>query len=144
MARVIRAVGPCRLPQRHGRYAALVRSIISQQISVHAADAVLKRVRPAAGGYISPARIARLRPARLAKAGLSAAKVSYVRGLTRSVLEGRLRLDGIDRLEDEAVVERLVEVRGIGRWTAEMFLIFVLNRPDIMPTGDLGNAYPTE
>ncbi len=74
----------------------------------------------------------------LGAAGLSAAKSAYVAGLTENVMSGRLRLDDIHRLDDEAVIGRLVAVKGIGRWTAEMFLIFVLNRPDVMPTGDLG------
>lgn len=138
MARVIRAVGPCLLPKRPSRYAALVGAIISQQVSVHAARAVQGRLRQAAGGYLSAARIDKLSPARIRAAGLSAAKSAYVAGLTENVISGRLRLDDIHRLDDEAVIERLVAVKGIGRWTAEMFLMFVLNRPDVMPTGDLG------
>ena len=141
MARIIRAVGPCRLPKRHGRYATLVHAIISQQVSTASARAVQKKLRAAAGGYLSPERIAALSSGELAGVGLSRAKASYIAGLSERVADRRLRLDNIDRLDDEAVLERLVEVRGIGPWTAHMFLMFVLNRPDIMPIGDLGIGY---
>ena len=141
MARVIRAVGPCRLPQRHGRYATLVHAIISQQVSTASARAVQKKLRRVAGGYLSPERIAALSLKELAGAGLSRAKASYIAGLAAAVSSRQLRLDNIHRLDDQAVIERLIAIKGIGPWTAHMFLMFVLNRPDIMPTGDLGIAY---
>ncbi len=141
MASVIRAVGPCRLPRRHGRFATLVHAIISQQVSTASARAVQRKLRRAAGGYLSPERIGALSGRQLAGAGLSRAKAGYIAGLSRAVAEGELRLDNIHRLDDGDVSARLTAIKGIGPWTADMFLMFVLNRPDVMPTGDLGIAY---
>jgi len=116
----------------------LVRAIVGQQVSTGAARAVYARLRAAAGGYISPERLAALDGSALRTCGLSKQKCTYVRDLTGRVLDGRLRLDALPRMSDEAVAVRLTAVAGIGPWSVDMFLMFVLNRPDVLPVGDLG------
>ena len=138
MAVAIQRIGPYRLPVRRGRYAALIRAITGQQVSTAAARSVYERLRREAGGHVSADRVAGLSAVRLRGCGLSRQKVSYVVDLTERVRCGALRLDRMVGLDDEAVIEELVAVRGIGRWTAEMFLIFVLGRPDVLPVDDLG------
>jgi DNA-3-methyladenine glycosylase II len=138
MAAVIEAVGPCRMTMRRGRYAALVRAIVGQQVSTAAARAIYERVRSAGGGYVTAERLADLKDPDLRSCGLSRQKISYVRDLTERIGDGRLRLDRMAALDDEAAVQALCEVRGVGKWTAEIFLMFVLARPDVLPIGDLG------
>lgn len=138
MAEVIDAIGPCALPARRGRFKSMVRAIVSQQISVKAAQSVFARVTGAAGGFVTAERIGRLSMDELRACGLSGQKASYIDDLARRVRTGELRLDRVGRLDDEGVIEHLTQVRGIGRWTAEMFLMFVLNRPDVLPVDDLG------
>jgi len=138
MAGVIEAAGPAQIPRRRSRYAALVSAIISQQVSTTAARAIRRRVQSAAGGFLTAERLAALGESELRGAGLSRQKVAYIIDLTERVRSGRLRLDSMHRLGDEDVVAELTKVHGIGRWTAEMFLMFVLGRTDVLPVGDLG------
>ncbi len=120
-------------------YGSLLRSIVGQQLSVHAARAIFGRIVALGGGSSpTPETLLALGESELRAAGLSAAKVAYVRDLARHVLGGELDLRALRRLEDEAVVERITAVKGLGRWTAEMFLMFHLRRPDVLPVGDLG------
>lgn len=112
----------------------LLRSIVSQQISTRAAETIVGRLGERM--ELVPAAIARAHQRRLQAAGLSRAKARYVRELARFALDGGL--EGLDALDDQGVVERLTSVCGIGVWTAEMFLIFALNRPDVWPIGDGG------
>src|SRR5437660_405483 len=121
LKRLIAGVGPCTLWHEPSRFAALVRSIISQQISTKAARAILA-----------------LSDEGLRAAGLSANKARSLRDLSEKVHSGLVPLDEIHALEDEDVIARLVPVRGIGRWTAQMFLIFSLGRLDVLPVDDLG------
>ncbi len=133
--------GPPRLTRRrHGRthFEALTRSILYQQLAGSAAAAIHQRFLAAVGGTATPEAVLACSVERLRECGLSGAKVAAVHDLARRVHHGELRLAGIGRLPDEAVVERLVQVRGVGRWTAEMFLIFTLGRLDVWPTGDFG------
>ena len=112
---------------------------MSQQLSTKAAATIAGRVAAlGAGGFPTPTDLARIPYATLREAGLSDAKARSVADLAERVLDGRLPLEGLGALEDEAVIETLVAVRGIGRWTAEMFLMFRLRRPDVLSTGDLG------
>jgi DNA-3-methyladenine glycosylase II len=145
LARLIERVGP--LPNaREGRpdpgdhYGALVRSIAGQQLSVLAARAIYGRLTARFGGRApTPQEILDDEPEELrAAAGLSRAKVSYLRSLAEHVISGELELERMDRLADEDVVAELVAVKGLGLWTAQMFLMFHLERPDVLPTGDLG------
>lgn len=115
-------------------FPSLVDAIVSQQISGKAAESILRRLAETVA--IRPAALAAADLRRLRRAGLSRAKAVYVRELARFARSGGLR--GLSRLPDDAVVERLTSVKGIGVWTAEMFLIFSLNRPDVWPIGDGG------
>lgn len=103
-----------------------------------AARAIHTRLREAAGGHLSPQRVAALDARRLRACGLSRQKCAYIGDLTERVLDGRLRLQALHRSSDEAVAAELTAVAGIGPWSADMFLMFVLNRPDVLPLGDLG------
>ena len=139
LRRLIRRVGPFTLKTHRDRFDLLVRSILSQQISTKAARAIrlrlTDRVRPHG---ISPESISRLSEQELRAVGLSAQKASYLRDLADHALSGRLRLHQLGRLDDEEVIEQLIAVRGIGRWTAQMFLMFALGRLDVFPHDDLG------
>jgi len=139
MRRLIDRVGPCRLELRLERFLALARAIIFQQISGRAAQTIYSRVEAAvAPDEITAESIARLTPEQMRAAGLSRPKAKYLAGLSRMVLDGVLQLEPLDRRKDHEVIEHLVQAPGIGEWTAQMFLIFSLGRPDILPLGDLG------
>jgi 3-methyladenine DNA glycosylase/8-oxoguanine DNA glycosylase len=118
----------------------LVEAVVSQQLSGKAAATIAGRVRAlgAAGRLPAPHALAAIDDAHLRAAGLSGAKIASVKDLAARVASGSLRLDELGDLDDEVVVERLVEVRGIGRWTAQMALMFRLGRPDVLPVADLG------
>jgi DNA-3-methyladenine glycosylase II len=138
LARVIAAwTGQGHLQSRGDPFTTLARSIVGQQISVKAAQAVWTRFEKAAG-TVAPQRVARMRLATLTGAGLSARKAEYVRDLAAHFVRGTVDPAHWPALDDEAVIGELVQVRGIGRWTAEMFLIFNLLRPDVFPVDDLG------
>ncbi len=121
-------------------YGALVRSITGQQLSVKAARSIWNRLVARYDGRTpTPQEILAEDPEQLrAAAGFSRAKVAYLRSLAEHVLAGELELDRMDELGDTEVVEELTAVKGIGEWTAHMFLMFTLQRPDVLPTGDLG------
>ena len=137
--------GPLPLePDARGRpaehYAALVRSIAGQQLSVAAARTIWNRLLERFDGHAPTAeQILADDPEELRTAcGFSRAKVAYLRSLAEHVLDGSLELDRLDRLPDEEVIAELTAVKGIGEWTAHMFLMFTLHRPDVLPVGDLG------
>ncbi len=140
LAGVVRAVGPCTLAPRRGRdhFGSLARSIVFQQLSGKAAETIHGRFRALFARPPAPRDVLDLPPDRLRAAGLSTAKVLAVRDLADAALSGRVTLPVPRRLLEEEIVARLTSVRGIGRWTAEMFLIFHLRRPDVLPVGDLG------
>lgn len=139
MRDVIRQAGPFTLKLKRDRFQALVHSILAQQISGHAAVAVRRKLELLAGeAGITPQRITMLSFDELRGAGLSKQKASYVLDLAQRVHAGELPLIRLARMSDEAVIESLVEVKGIGVWTAHMFLIFSLGRLDILPHGDYG------
>ena len=125
---------------RPEHYSALVRSIVGQQLSVRAARAIHARLLEYFGGREpTPQEILAAEPeAMRAAAGLSRAKVAFLRSLAEHVLDGELELVRLADLPDEEVIRELVAVKGIGEWTAHMFLMFTLHRPDVLPTGDLG------
>ena len=138
----IKRIGPCGLAarQRNDHLTALVGAIVSQQLSTKAAATIFARfVALFPGGEIpDAAAIAAQSDASLRAVGLSGQKVGYLRDLSARIGDGRLRLDELEALPDAAVIERLTSVKGFGRWTAEMFLMFRLHRPDVLPAGDLG------
>jgi DNA-3-methyladenine glycosylase II len=118
---------------------ALVRSIISQQISTKAARAIAGRLEQSLGrSGITPRGVLRLSDEKMRAAGLSASKVKSLRDLADKVQSGALPLSSLHKMEDEEVIASLIPVRGIGRWTAEMYLIFSLGRLDVLPVDDLG------
>jgi DNA-3-methyladenine glycosylase II len=120
-------------------YGALLRAIVGQQLSTKAARTIYGRVLELFDGKTpSPEQLLEAGEADLRAAGLSGRKVEYVRDLAVHVIDGELELDRLDQLADEAVIEEIVAVRGLGVWTAEMFLIFHLERPDVLSGGDLG------
>jgi DNA-3-methyladenine glycosylase II len=139
MREIIHRVGPVKLRLEQNRFAMLVRSIISQQISTSAARSIRGRLEDLlAPGSITPGDIVTLKAQQLRSVGLSGQKVSYIQDLAGRVHSGEVNLRQIGRLTDERVIERLTRVRGIGHWTAQMFLMFSLGRPDVFPHGDLG------
>jgi DNA-3-methyladenine glycosylase II len=140
---VIRKIGPCRLAarQHQDHLTALVRALIGQQLSTRAAATVFNRFTDLFDGSVpTVAGIGALGDAALRDAGLSPQKLGYIRDLCARVSDGRLELDRLDALADDEVIERLTAVTGVGKWTAEMFLIFRLQRPDVLPADDLGIA----
>ncbi|HVB75426.1 MAG TPA: DNA-3-methyladenine glycosylase [Ktedonobacteraceae bacterium] len=142
MAQSIERVGACTLTPNPNLFETLVDAIISQQISVKAADAIMGRLRATAvgepGGLITPDALLKFEEDALRAVGLSPQKMRYIRDLTERVSSGQLDLALLSDLEDEAVITELVKVKGIGRWTAEMMLIFSLGRPNVLPVDDLG------
>jgi DNA-3-methyladenine glycosylase II len=145
LAGVIEAVGANKLGDaRAGRpadhYGALVRAIVGQQLSTKAARSIYARLTERFDGRTpTPEQVLADEPEELrAAAGLSRAKVSYLRSLAEHVLSGELELERLDELGDEEVTAELVAVKGLGIWTAHMFLMFHLQRPDVLPVGDLG------
>lgn len=135
----IKKVGPFRLQLQRDRFQALVRSIISQQISTSAARTIRERLaKRLAPEKISAAAITELTDRQLRSVGLSKQKSSYLRDLSQKVLDNQLCLNQVGRFSDEKVIEKLTQVKGIGRWTAQMFLMFCLGRPDVLPYDDLG------
>jgi DNA-3-methyladenine glycosylase II len=127
-------------PDRDDHYGALVRAIVGQQLSVHAARAIYGRLTDRFGGRPpTPSEILSDDPDELrAAAGLSRAKVAFLRSLAEHASSGELELDRLDELPDEEVIAELLAVKGLGTWTAHMFLMFHLERPDVLPVGDLG------
>ncbi len=117
-------------------YATLLRTILGQQVSVKAADAMWRKLDEAVGGAGDPARIAAASDETLRAAGLSRQKAAYARSLAEEVSSGRLDFDRLPE-DDEAAIAQLVRVKGIGRWSAEIYLLFAEGRPDIWPAGDL-------
>ncbi len=149
----IKRIGRCRMAerQRNDHLTALVGAIVSQQLSTKAAATIFGRfvaLFPQTGvegtaqtpvpTIPSAAAIDAISDAQLRSVGFSAQKVSYLRDLCGRIADGRLNLDELHALDDEVVIERLTAVKGFGRWTAEMFLMFRLHRPDVLPAGDLG------
>ncbi|MFM8509607.1 MAG: DNA-3-methyladenine glycosylase family protein [Betaproteobacteria bacterium] len=141
MKRLIPQFGQARLQCRGDAFTTLARSIVGQQISVKAAQSVWERLSMPWGGaqaVLKPAQVLKAQSSDLRAAGLSLRKVEYLQDLARHFKERGSRSPLWSEMEDEAVIAELVSVRGIGRWTAEMFLMFGLMRPDVLPLDDLG------
>lgn len=148
MAALIERIGEIDLETRLRRrseeappdaYGALLRAIVGQQLSTKAARTIYLRVLDVFGGATpTPEQLLEAEEADLRGAGLSGRKVEYLRDLATHVISGELELDRLDELSDERAIEEIVAVRGLGQWTAEMFLIFHLERPDVLSGGDLG------
>jgi len=137
LASVIDIVGKYELKKRSRYFAVLIESIISQQIATSAADAIFKRFKELYPKFPTASDILATKKSKLRMVGLSSMKIEYLRDLAKHVEEGKLNMKTISRMSDEDVIAHLTQVKGIGRWTAEMFLIFSLGRQDIFPVGDL-------
>lgn len=139
MRAIIERVGAYKIEHSEPTFATLVRSIVNQQLSGRVAAVILGRlVAMLPDGRITPDAILELTPARMRKAGLSKQKTLYIRELARKTKKGEVKFEALPDLGDLDVIEHLTQVKGIGIWTAHMFLIFALKRPDILATGDLG------
>lgn len=141
LARVIEIVGPCRLESRREgtHFQALVRSIVYQQLSGKAAATILSRFNALYPERIpTPEAVLVTSDAELRGAGLSRQKIGYMRDLASKVSNGALPLDAVESMDDDDLIAHLVQVKGIGRWTAQMFLMFRLDRRDVLPELDLG------
>ena len=144
MAGLIERLGPLDLEsRRRGRpadpYGALLRSIVGQQLSTKAARSIFGRLTEMFGGRApTPEELLAADPEEVRGVGLSRPKVAYLRDLAERIVDGDLDVDRLGELEDEEVAEQLTAVKGLGQWTVDMFLIFHLGRPDVLPVGDLG------
>jgi DNA-3-methyladenine glycosylase II len=141
LGRAIKQIGACGMASRQhaDHLTALARAIVGQQLSSKAAATIFTRFSALfPDGLIVAPILDRLDDQTLRGVGLSSQKLGYMRDLSARVLDGRLKLDELETLDDELVIERLTSVKGFGRWTAEMFLMFRLHRPDVLPVGDLG------
>lgn len=150
LAELIRKHGPCGLAaaQRADHFTALVRAITGQQLSTKAASTIFGRLVALTPEGVTPEALSGLSAAQLRAVGMSRQKVAYFRDLSEKVMNGALPLrtaatpggapDPLDAMTDDEVIAALTQVKGIGRWTAEMFLMFRLHRPDVLPSGDLG------
>jgi DNA-3-methyladenine glycosylase II len=138
LSEIIDRVGDYGIQFRDPDFETLVKSIVYQQLSGRVASVIFGRVVKAAGGKLTPENILKLRPGRMRALGLSGQKTAYIRDLARHTRDGRVDFAALLDLPDEAVIERLTEVKGVGVWTAHMFLIFALRRTDVLPLGDLG------
>ena len=139
MRRIIDGVGPLELQLRGTPYQSLLRAILYQQLAGAAASAIERRFLALYGDRIpEPDELLSTSPEALRAAGLSRQKAGYLHSLAEHCANGMLTQRSLSRASDENVIEMVTEVKGIGRWTAEMLLIFCLGRPDILPVGDLG------
>jgi DNA-3-methyladenine glycosylase II len=139
LAEIISRTGPFGMQYREPSFESLVRSIVYQQLSGKVASVIFGRLHAASGEeQLTPAGIMKMRPERMRKLGLSAQKTEYIRELAKHIRKGSIVFEHLPTLEDAAVIERLTAVKGIGIWTAQMFLMFALRREDVLPVADLG------
>jgi DNA-3-methyladenine glycosylase II len=135
---IIDTVGDYTLKPRNHHLSVLVESIISQQLASNAAQAIFKRFKKLYPKFPTASEILSTRKSKLRLAGLSGMKIDYLKDLARHVERGRLDMKSLSKMNNEDVIAHLIQVKGLGRWTAEMFLIFSLGRQDVFPTDDLG------
>jgi DNA-3-methyladenine glycosylase II len=119
-------------------FASLVSTVISQQLGLAAAAAILSRVKSVCGGHLSPEALVKARPATLRTAGLSGAKIKTLKEIAKAVRNNSLDLLSLKKVSEEEAAEKLMSIWGLGPWSAEMFLMFALGRPDVFSPGDLG------
>jgi DNA-3-methyladenine glycosylase II len=137
-ARLVALVGPCTLKPTRDLFDALVNTVISQQISVRAADTIAGRLEEACGGKLTPDSVLVLSPKRLRACGLSGGKQKSIRAIAKAVRSGELDLKLLRRADDEALAAALLPIHGLGPWSLQMIQIFALGRPNVLPVGDLG------
>ncbi len=138
MAEIIKRVGPCELVSREPTFETLARSITFQQLHGKAASTIFGRLRKAVGRRFTAGAFLKLTPEELRACGLSRQKIASLTDLAERVARREIKFRSLGTLEDEAIIAALSQVRGVGVWTVQMFLIFALRRPNVMPLGDLG------
>jgi DNA-3-methyladenine glycosylase II len=138
LASVIARVGACQVAYREPTFEALARSIVFQQLSTKAARTIFGRLEEATGGKITPEAIQNLSVGEMRRCGLSKQKIGYIRDLADHALSGKVDFTRLSDMSDEEVIVVLTDIKGVGVWTAHMFLIFALRRPNVLPVGDLG------
>jgi len=139
LAKVISIVGKYQISTSSNYFESLVEAIITQQLSGSAAKAIAKRFCNLYGKrFPKPIDVIKTSDSKLRKTGLSKMKVEYIKELSKAIESKKLKMRSLSKLSDEVIIEQLTQIKGIGRWTAEMFLIFSLGRMDVLPVGDLG------
>jgi DNA-3-methyladenine glycosylase II len=138
LASIIFRVGPCKMAYREPTFEMLARAIVFQQLSTKAARTIYGRLEEAAGGALTPEAIQNLSVGEMRRAGLSRQKLGYIRDLAEHALSGKVDFALLPAMSDEQVIATLTDIKGIGVWTAHMFLLFSLRRPNVLPVGDLG------
>jgi DNA-3-methyladenine glycosylase II len=138
LASIIERVGPPKLTYREPTFEALARAIVFQQLSTKAARTIYGRLEEAAGGRLTPESIQGLSVGEMRRAGLSKQKIGYIRDLAEHALSGKVDFARLPEMTDEEVIVALTDIKGVGVWTAHMFLIFALRRPNVLAVGDLG------
>lgn len=138
LSAIIQQVGDYGIQFRPPGFETLVKSIVNQQLSGRVASVIFGRLSAAVKGTVTPESILKLRPSRMRSLGLSTQKTAYIRDLARHTRAGSVVFEDLAALPDDEVIVRLTQVKGVGVWTAHMFLIFALQRTDVLPTGDLG------
>ena len=131
-------MGPCKITYRDPAFETLARAIVFQQLSTKAATTIYRRLEEAAGGALTPESIQNLSVGEMRRAGLSRQKLGYIRDLAEHALSGKVDFARLPAMSDEEVIASLTDIKGIGVWTAHMFLLFSLRRPNVLPVGDLG------
>ena len=138
MREIVERVGPCRIEYGEPSFASLAETIVYQQLNGKAAATIFGRFADLAGRPLKPQGVLKLSDEQMRSAGLSKQKLSYLRSLAELTNSGDVNFEQLSNLPNEEVIEHLTRVKGIGVWSAQMFLMFTLRRPDILPTGDLG------
>ncbi len=139
LAKIMKLVGEYQIRTSRNYYESLVEAIITQQLAGSAAKAISNRFRSLYGkSFPKPIDVINTSDSKLRKTGLSRMKIKYIKELSKAIESKKLKMRSLSKLSDEEIVEQLTQIKGIGRWTAEMFLIFSLGRMDVLPVGDLG------
>jgi len=138
LTRIIERIGDYQIKKRNNHFAVLIESIISQQLASAAAEAIFARFKKLYPKFPTVTQILNTKNAKLRSAGLSGMKIEYLKDLAQKIEDGKLKMRSLSKMTDDEIIEHLTQVKGIGRWTAEMFLIFSLGRLDVLPVGDLG------
>jgi len=138
LAAIIERIGTLTPAYREPTFESLARAIVYQQLSGKVARVIYGRMESAAGGNVTPDAILALSEEQMRACGLSRQKLSYIRDLAGKTLSGEVKFEVLPAMSDEEVIEHLTRVKGIGIWSAQMFLMFALRRPNVMPVGDLG------
>jgi DNA-3-methyladenine glycosylase II len=138
LAGIIERIGPCRIEFGEPTFASLAEAIVYQQLNGKAALTIFNRFADLAGRPLMPEGILKLTEAQMRSAGLSKQKLSYIRSLAELTARGEVEFHRFPDMPDEKVIEELTRVKGVGTWTAQMFLMFTLRRMDVLPTGDFG------